>query len=223
MTSFPNRRPTDPAVLSMIGLEAFAWPVTYTYFIRAPWGETQQRITVNVPELEGHTEATNRLGPLIWSVTTAPAVVGDISMYLSFATTWRSYGLPVPFGGIEGRGNLIGTASARDRTPQMVMLTGHDDDAGRRRLFMPGAPNTWSSGGLLTPAGWEALMPHAAGCMLGLAEPQLLSGLEWLIAYPNVLEASLGNLPGVAFRRVKHLRVCQHTDKAPEPSGLPEE
>lgn len=220
--SFPLRRPTDPALLGMLGLDDFAWPVTYTFFMSTPFGETQQSITVNAPQLEGKTEATKRLGPLLWSVLTAPAVVGDVSMYLSFSTSWRAYGVPQPYAGIEGRGNLIGLSSSRERTPQIVMLTGHLDNAGRRRLFVPGAPRHWSSDGLLTTPGWEALLPHAAGCMLGLAEPGLASGLEWLIAYPNVLEASLANLPGVAFRRVTHLRVCSHTDKAPEPSGMPD-
>jgi hypothetical protein len=143
-------------------------------------------------------------------------------MYLSFSTSWKTLGGPVPYAGIEGRGNRIWTPSSRRNSPQMVMLTGHDDDDGRRRFFLPGAPSNWSRDGLLTREGWENLLPHAAGCMLGLAEPGLASGLEWLIAYPNVLEASLANLPGVAFRRVQHLRVCQHVDSAPGPSGMPD-
>ena len=220
--SFPIRRPTDAHALGMINLHELAWPVTFTYFIRAPWGETQQTLTVNAPQLEANTEATRRLGPLLWSVLTAPAVVGDVSMYLCWTTIWKAYAVLPPAGGLELRGNLFGPASRRVDTPQIVMLTKHPDNAGRRRLFMPGAPRDWSSGGMLTTQGWEQLLAHAAGCMLGLAEPGLVSGLEWLIAYPNVLEASLANLPGVAFRRVTHLRVCQHTDKAPEPSGIPD-
>lgn len=206
----------------MIGLEALAWPVTYQFWMDTPFGETQQTITVNVPQLEGMTEATKRLGPLLWSVLTAPAVSGDVRMYMTWSTSWKVYGAPTPFAGIEGRGNLIATAAARDDTPQMVMLTGHVDDDGRRRLFMPGAPASWSSEGMLTTAGWEGMMAHANGLMLGLATPDLVSGLEWLIAYPNVLEATLGNMPGIAFRRVQHLRVCQHTDKAPEAAGMPD-
>jgi hypothetical protein len=218
--SFPQRKPTDASHLAMQGLEEFAWPVTYSYFIQAPWGQTQQRLTVNVPQLEGLTEPTKRLGPLLWATVTAPAVVGDVSMYLCFVTTWKAYGVPQPVGGLELRGNLIAPSSTRDNTPQLVMLTGHDDKPGRRRLFMPGAPRDWTADGMLTREGFETLLPHAAGCMLGLAEPGLNSGLEWLVAYPNVLEASLSNLPGVAFRKVRHLRVCQHLDKAPEPSGM---
>lgn len=206
----------------MIGLEELAWPITYTYFIATPWGETQQTLTVNVPQLEGQTEATKRLGQLLWGSFAATAAVGDVSMYLTWVTTWKAYGVPQPVAGVELRGNLIDLAAPQDETPQLVLLTGHDDDAGRRRLFLPGAPRSWVSGGFLTTAGWEALLPHAAGCLLGLAEPGLNSGLEWMIAYPNVLEASLTNLPGVAFRKVKHIRVCWHTDKAPGPSGIPE-
>lgn len=220
--SFPLRRPTNAATLQMLGLEQLAWPVTYQYFLDTPFGETQQTLTVNVPQLEGMTEATKRLGPLLWSVLTAPAVVGDVRQYLCWVTTWKAYGVPWPVGGIEGRGNQIALSSSRENTPQIVMLTGHHDPDGKRRLFMPGAPRHWSENGLLTTTGWEQLLAHANGLMLGLATPDLLSGLEWLIAYPNVLEASLGNLPGVAFRRVQHLRVCHHTDKAPEPSGMPD-
>lgn len=218
----PARKPLRADSLHMLDLQDLAWPVTYQFWVDAPFGETQQTITVNVPQLEGNTEATKRLGSLLWSVLTAPAVVGDVRHYLTWSTAWNAGGLPTPFAGIEGRGNLVGFSASRANTPQIVQLTGHGDSYSKRRLFMGGAPDHWVHDGMLTRAGWEALLPHANGIMLGLATPDLVSGMELLIAYPNVLEASPTNLLGVAFRKVKHLRVCQHTDEAPGPSGAPD-
>lgn len=210
----------DAASLLMLPLEQFAWPVTYGYIVATPWGTTRQSLTVNVPQLEGMPDATRLLGRLLWGTVTAPAVIGDVKLTHVSVTFWKSLGVAIPMPIQELRGNLIGRASPREHTPQMVMLTGHADDDGKRRFFFPGAPRGWVKDGLLQKEGWEHLLPHAAGCMLGLQEPALSSGLEWLIAYPGVLESTLENFTGVAFRRVTHLRVCHHTDKAPEVTGI---
>jgi hypothetical protein len=220
--SFPIRKPTSASQLGMLGLEQVTWPVTYTYLIDTPWGETQQQLTVDAPALVDQMTPTKALGRLLWGSFAAPAAVGDVSMYACLLTTWKAYAGPVVAPGPELRGNLFGSASPRGETPQAVMMTGHNDDDGRRRLFFAGAPNNWAENGLLTMAGWEGLWPHCVGLTTGLMSPGLSAGLEWLLAYPDRLESSLTNLPGVAFRKVTHLRICWHTDKAPEPSGIPD-
>lgn len=218
--TFPMRKPLYAADRAMIGLEELEWPVSFGYIVQAPWGTTRQMLTVNVPTLTDNLAATRRLGWLLWGIITAPAVVGDVRLTHVSVTFWKSLGVAVPMPVTEIPGNRIGTAARRADTPQMVMLTGHGDDDGKRRWFLPGAPSHWTRGGLLTVDGYEALLPHATGCMLGLATPGLGSGIEWLIAYPGILQETPGNLTGTAFRKVTHLRVVHHLDKAPEVTGI---
>lgn len=217
---FPNRKPTIAAERGMVALEDLINPISYGYIVQAPWGTTRQILTVEVPGLVGQDAAIKRLGWLLWGITTAPAVVGSVRLTHLSVTTWKALGVAVPEPVPEIRGNKIGTASARADSPQLVMMTGHLDDDGKRRWFLPGAPQHWHDGELLNTTGFEELIPHARGIMLGLASPGLGSGIELLIAYPGLLEPNLENMTGTAFRRVTHMRVVHHLDKSPEVSGI---
>ena len=217
---FPKRKPINAAQREMIDLNELAWPVTYSYYVNAPWGTTRQLLTVNAPALADNVAATQRLGAVLWGVVTAPAVVGSVSCSSFGCTIWRGAGIEtlVPFPTLYG--NAIGTAAARENTPVLCTLTGHGDSDGRRRFYLPGAPANYVANGLLQKAGFEALIEHATGCMLGLATPDLGSGIEWLHAYPGILEPSPENVVGIAFRRVVHCRVLWHVEKAPEVTGI---
>jgi hypothetical protein len=216
---FPKRKPPTAAHRDMIDLAALTWPVTYVWEVRAPWGDTQQTLTVEVPALEGKLAATERLGAHLWSVCTAPAVSGFVSLTGMGYVAWKQGGIASVAPVVPHYGDQPALPSSRENTPQLVLLTGHADKAGRRRFFLPGAPRMWSANGLLTRGGFEALIPHARGMMLGLATPSLGSGIEWLLVYPGEVEPNVDNLTGTCFRRVTHVRVCHHTDKAPAPSS----
>jgi hypothetical protein len=55
---------------------------------------------------------------------------------------------------------------------------------------------------------------------MGLGPGSGVATVEWLLAYPGTLEPTPDNLTGVAFRRVNHVRVCYHTDRAPDVGGI---
>lgn len=212
---FPKRKAPDAAAAWMLPLNDFAWPVTYSYIVANPWGTTRQVLTVDAPACANNEVATERLGRLLWAMVTAPAVSFRTQLFAMTVTPWRQISVPV-LRVIQGmRGTLLGDPLPRERTPQVVMLAHPGDNDSRRRLFMAGAPERFATGDLLDTDGFEALVAHCQGLMLGLASPGLGSGIEWLLAYPGMLEHSLDNFTGVAFRRVQHLRVVHHLDKAP--------
>lgn len=217
---FPKRKPTEAHQVVMEPLSSFVNPISYGYLISTPWGTTRQVITVNAAGVLGQAAATVRLGSLLWAAITAPAVTSSVRLSMLSITHWHSLGLPVPQPIPEVAGERQAFTSPRDESGQLLLLTGHPDDDGKRRLFMPGMPRDWAEHGLLTKRGWEHLLQHARGLIMGLGVESPLHSVEWLLAYPGALEPSVDNPTGVAFRFVKHVRVCSHTDKAPEVTGL---
>lgn len=220
MPTMPPRKPDDARKLYMTPLSHHVWPITYTWLMDTAFGPTQQTITVDAPLQALSTAGAQRLGRLLWQVMLAPAITSSTSSFLFFMTQWMASPIstPVPMQPVEGQ--RFGPASRRDDTPQIVMLTGHVGDSGKRRLFLPGAPRSWSSDGQLVTPGWENIIQHCRGLMMGFGDIAPSQALKLLIAYPDVIEPEIGNPGGVAFREVRHLRVCSHTDKAPEASGI---
>lgn len=217
---FPKRRPPDAAAAQMIGLDEVLHPISFGYIVRAPWGTTRQMLTVDAAQFIGNEEATLRYGQALWRGVTAPAVTSSVELLSMSVIYWKGIGLGVPHPVLEARGEHHAFTAGRDDSPQLLLLTGHPDDDGKRRLFMPGVPRNWVAHGLLTPEGWEKLMGHARALIMGLGPGSGVSTVDWLLAYPGALEPSLTNPTGVAFRRVHHIRVCYHTDRAPEVTGL---
>lgn len=218
--TFPKIIPQRAEQLQMLPLSDFLWPVSFTYLMDTSWGSTQQTLTVDSPLQYDDAAATVRLGRMLWNAVVAPATSSSTRLSLMSVTSWKGLGVSVPHPVAEMRGQRLALTTAREDTPQMVMLTGHGDNAGRRRLFMPGAPRDWVANGLLTSDGWLNMMQQARGLVMGMGYGSPLYSMNWLIAYPGVLAPQVGNVTGVAFRFVRHVRVCWHADKAPEPSGL---
>lgn len=212
---------TTTEVFRVRPLAEFVWPASFRYVMSAPWGLTQQELTVDVPEFVDDVEKTHALAVELWRRTIAIAISGDVQLMYVEVMLWR--GLPIP--GIVPVSNVYGllggTAAARDDTPCVVMHTGHEDSMARRRFFLPGVPSRWVNDGLLTHGAISALEAWGIGTFISMARHISTSPLLWLIAYPGLLPAGPGNVTGVAFRRVEHLRICWHTEKAPEPSSEP--
>jgi hypothetical protein len=204
----------------MLALESFLNPVTFGYLVDTPWGSTRQWITVNSPGTVGNDEAERRLGREIWMGVTAPAVTSSVHLTLQSVTHWKGLALSVPVPVADAAGELHAFTAPREHSAQLLLLTGHPGDDGKRRLFLPGVPRHWVANELLTPTGWEQLMAHARALIMGMGPPNPGGTLEWLLPYPEVLEPTINNPRGVAFRRVQHVRVCYHTDRAPDVTGL---
>jgi len=205
--------------LDMEPASAFAWPITCRWTMLLPWGLTSQTLTVNVPSLAGDIEASRIFGRYLWSLTMAPAISRLVELLTAEVVCWSATPLSSLDLGNGAVGQKFSGVSRRDDTPQVVLLTGSLDAFGRRRLFLPGAPPDWSEGGLLTKDGWEGTLSHARALWMGLQPiaPNVVS--EWLVAYPRAVLPSPENPSGLGLRRIRGVRVCHHTDRAPDLSG----
>lgn len=195
--------------------------MTWHYEVLTRWGWTSHDLTADVPMLAGNQDASRLFGQALWQLAIAPAISGTAELRIMWTATWRQISVPVPVPVSGARGLQLGSGTSREESAQLVLLTGHNDDMGRRRIFLPAVPQNWVRNELLQPLGMEALTTLVRGWYMGLRPIAPDIRLRWLIAYLDVIDGEVGNPYGVGFREVNYVRVCQHTDRAPElPSGL---
>lgn len=209
------------ADLQVIDLPALEWPVTFRWLIRAPWGRTQQELTVDVPALKDDVGASGRLGYELWKRAVAAATTNQVLLEAVDYIPWRFS--PVPLFGLEPpvAGLLQGIPAPRADTACIVMHTGHLDRLSTRRMAVPGVPYRWINERLVTVGGRQALEALGQLMVMGMCGTLTGAPMVWMLAYPGLLEPTIENPSGVAFRRMEYLRICWHTTKAPEPSGEP--
>lgn len=209
------------AELQCIALDDVAWPVTWRWHTRGPWGDTTQEVTVNVPGLEGDIAGSMRLGGLLWERSVAAATTSEMQLREWDTVCWRFADAGLPSLDPPKIGRLAGTPAARKDTPVIVLHTDHLDTLAMRRFFVPGVPDRWIEDELVTRGAFHAL--EALGHVMTMGLQGHLTGgpMIWMIAYPQLIEPSIANHGGVAFRRVEYLRICHHTRPAPLPSVQP--
>lgn len=202
--------------LKMIAPGDLVYPVSYLFQIRTPWGFTQQEVSVDMPDYSSEKDIVNGVGDLLWQTLIATAICRSCSIDLIMAVRWKQVPLAVPFVPSFSSGRLFQTVSPREESACIQMHTGHTDSYATRRFFLAGIPNNWHSDGLLNDRGWDNVLAHMQGVWMGMSSFFTGSEMQWLIAYPRVVDATISNISGVGFRRVVALRVCHHTEKAPE-------
>lgn len=216
----PSRTPTAED-LHLTRPSAYTWPVTWHYEMLAPWGLSSLDLTADIPLLANMPEAAKRFGVSLWSTAIAPAISKDVELAVVWTANWKVDTVPEPVPIMGVRGLFPGAPTERDHAGQIVALTGHYDALGRRRLLLPGIPARWVRGGLLQPEAMERLQETARGMYMGLRPLFPNSRCRWLIAYVDAIDPELDNPYGVCFRDVTSVRVCHHTDRAPDlPQGL---
>jgi len=200
-------------------VSAYAWLISYRYWITAPWGETRQELTLNVPSLLSNPDASIALGVHLWKRGIAPAITRHVRMWAYETVLWHQLPFPNMTPVDDAYGLLDGAAAPRADTPYVGFHSDHSDDMGMRRFFLPGAPASWISGRQLTRGGRDAL--EGWGIMLGAACSSYLIGapMQLQLLFNELLVPSAGNITGAAFRPVKWVRGFEHTARAPEPSS----
>lgn len=201
--------------------EQYVWPVTYRFHFRAPWGDTQQELSVDAPELEGQLQQSFNLGAELWSRAIAPAISRDVSCIAWDTVCWKHIAAGFPAALPQMLGGVLEAPLPRDNTPVAVLHTGHADDLSRRRFFFPGAPASWVASRMLTLEGWDRLEDWGVAMGAGLSRSRTNAPMQLLLAYPQLLPPSIENPSGVAFRPVRHIRGMLLTARAPDPSAQP--
>lgn len=211
----------DAEQLRVVQLDALAWPITWRWHMRAPWGDTRQEFTVDCPSLAGSIGPSMNLGLGVWSRAIAPAISHDVELVGWDTVCWKIAPAGLPMGAIGARGLQPGRGTERSQAGCVIMHTGDDDRLARRRLMYPCIPRGWVVDGLMTGTGMEALQTIARGVYIGLASHWTGGPYRWLLAYPELLPATAANGNGVAFRTVEWLRCCLHVEPAPALSSEP--
>lgn len=202
-------------------LEDFEWPVTYRYHMRAPWGDTQSELTVDVPALKDDIESSTKLGGELWRRAIAAAITRETELVVTDAVIWRFIPSPLPLAEVFSKGLLGGTPATRNRSACLVLHSGHIDRRARQRFALPGIPAEWVTGGLLNRTARGGLERLARAMLMGMCGHLTGGPMVWLLPYPRLLDVSATNPSGVAFRRVEYVRCCWHTRPAPDVTGGP--
>lgn len=205
---------------SMQPMEDFWWPVSFRFNMSAPWGRTQQELTLDLGDLRDRADLTLAVAPVIWKATIAAAISSEVQLLWTDVMMWRGSLFPQLAIGSAPSGSKASGAGTRDNVPQFLMMTPDPHPRYSRRLFLPGAPGAWHDDGLLTRSGFEQMMELGRGLIMGFKPFFPDPAANWLIAYRGVLPDTLENPLGVAFKQVTHLRICQHTDRAPDNAGF---
>lgn len=200
----------------LIDLPDLVWPITYKWDVLAPWGNTQQELTVNVPTLANDEASSRRLGSLLWSMVCTPVLHRDVQLVTTWCMCWRGSSVATFELPLNMRGSRSGTVAPRNDSAVLLLHTSHLDRRSRRRLFLPGIPRAWSADGVLSDGALGDLESHTQGVFMGMASHLTGSPIGWYIGYTGALESTPANLYGIGFRRVEYVRVCQYTDKAPD-------
>jgi len=202
--------------LKMIGIDDLTDPITYRFIGQGGRGWTSWEISVDAPGMLGTTEMETPLGPLLFQASIATAITSSIDLvYYDYIYHKRSPAVGLGAGG-GARGIRSGTPAPRDKSGVLTFGTDHDDKYGRRRHYLYGMPYNWQDGNLLTDRGWDGCMGYAHLLAAGMHSRWIGGDFQHLIAYWNVLPASVPNVFGVAFRYVRSYNVFQYVEKAPE-------
>lgn len=200
----------------MIGIDDLSWPVSYRFNLQSGSGPMSWETTVDVPAFNGLHDETVALGLQLFNYTIATAICSSVVLlYYDYLIHKEGPAVSIA-GGFGGGGRLFGTPAPRNKSGVLTFNTEHDDKNGRRRHYLYGMPFNWQDANGLTSRGWDGCMGYGHLLAMGLQAHSGAGNLQQLIAYWNVLPSTIGNVYGVAFRRVLSYNVFQHTDKAPD-------
>jgi len=211
-----------PSVTRLGMLEAgdFNEPVTYRYEVVTPFGRMAQELSVDIRILINKAEYVPAIGSALWAALIAPAISRDVRLDLLWYVRWRQGGLALPFVPAQShRGNQSGTSAGRAHTAIAIFHTGHSDNLAARRFYLHATPVRWQTDTMLNDRGWDGMLPWAQAVSMSLAGDALGGDFQQIVAYPWIVEPYIGNLFGVGFRKVTHIKVLQYTDKCPDFDG----
>lgn len=197
-------------------LSELTWPITYTYQIAVPWGYAKMELTVEAPFAENDGARTIALGVPLYEAAIAPAISFLTILLSGTAYAWKT-GMSYDAVGSHPPGQTSIFALGKEHAPCAILLTGHSDKRGRRRLYFPACPRGWiDSRGQLNAEGAGSMRTHLHGMLGGLLGTIENAPFAWLLAYPDAIEEPLTGFKLPGFRPVTHVRLCQYTVPFPD-------
>lgn len=211
----------DEISLRMIPLGILNQPMTFRFLLDSPHGFTYQDLTLDIPDLQTDLETLSRFASSIYNLTYGSASCTSLQASIATVVFWKATAAlikTVPL--VAAGGQVHATHGAREDSGVVVLHTGHADNFARRRLYIPAMARNWVHEGVLNGTGQTQLYNAVATWYMAFKGSALPNPYRWLIAYPRVVQSDETNFFGVAFRQPEFFRICSHTGKPQEGSGL---
>lgn len=201
---------------NMLRIDDITWPVTYHFVASSGSGFFSWELSFDIPSLNTLEEETKAYGGEVWKASIATAICSSVR--LEYWETLMHKVSPAAGIGVDAgaRGRIIATPAPRDHTAIIGFNTDHADSFGRRRFYLYGMPHSWYGPNGLSEAGWTGAMGFAHLLAIGCSHHFGAGLQQLLLPYWNVIPADLGNIYGVAFRRVSSYNVFQFDERAPD-------
>lgn len=202
--------------LPWIPLGQMHCPITYKYTISGPFGLSRQRIDVNtyLDPVDG--DHLGKVGQYFWTASLALALTDSVRLEVF---TWST----PAFGGLGGivfpqnvTGRQLGTPCDGNDSPCVVLLSGHADKWGKRRMHFPGAPARWITDRRLNTDGEAHMLTMARILLLGMGSFMYFNPYGIGIIHPGTSARIRSGPPVASWRHFNYARVCSMTGQCPQ-------
>lgn len=205
-----------PTPDGFLRLDEVVWPLTYVYTIAVPWGYAKMEITVDAPALVDNLESTAATGLPIFNRAIAPAISFLCTHLTCDIWVWKR-GFAVDGGSLHPPGQNGIFPLGKSHGIVALMMSGHTDKRGKRRLYFPACPRSYiDSRGQLTDFGAGEMLTVLRGWYAGFSAGIENSSFRWLNVFPDAITEPLTGFKRPGFRDVTHVRLCQYTVPVPD-------
>lgn len=201
---------------AMWRMEEGDYPLSYRFGVSAPWGRSHFDLTWNIPTAPQIGLMFPEYGQFMLRASIALAMSWRARVDSAWVCRWAEDAVWTPLDWSQLAGQESGAVAARGDSACITMMSDHTDPEGFRRLTIPGVPAAFAEEGMLTTYGAEQVQTLARAMIAGTGLDMGASSPVWMMLYPNAYPEGIVPAARVGFRYVRRVRVCQHTDRAPD-------
>ena len=195
----------------------FQAPFLMRWMTATPSGVGINALALDMPETMGSGEAAckgfARMLGILWSPMASFSSEVTFIEAISLRDPFASWSQPVQ--NVKGAG--FGGTSHISKSLVWMLMTGHTDAWGRRRLYFPGTSSSWVEGNVLAPDHWDRAQAYGRGFIAALGAEGVYRTATALIYRP-----AMPGHPNVEFRtaglrRVLSVRALTYLDRPQGP------
>lgn len=192
-------------------------PYLMRWVTATPHGFASSAMMVDAPQCGGDGEKMVAGWARCLGVWWSPMATFDSEITIIEAIPFRLGHTDARLQSPNVKGTLLGGTAPMDRSAVWMVLTGHNDSWGKRRVYLPGTPASWVSGGVLED---DAQARHQGVARGFISELGHNGGYQQIAGY--VYRPAMPGHENIEFRtagvrRFKTVRVLTYTDR---PAGL---